>query len=443
MQVSVEAPNKLERRVTVVVPIENLEDAYDKRLSKLSKTAKINGFRQGKIPLDYIRQRYGDAARQEALSEVIQKSLYAALNQEKLSPVGVPMVEPKTVTPGQPLEFVATFEILPEITTINFELTTLEKQVATIAENDIDFVLQHLRQQRVIWKNVLRAAQEKDKVVIDFCGTIDGNEIAGGKATNYAIILGSKTMIPGFEEGILSMQPGDEKLIDAVFPDSYFAKEYASKTAQFSIKLHQVFEPELPEINEAFIHKMGVKSGNLNDLRVEVRKNLERELKRIIKEKLKKQVFDHLLEKNPLDIPSAMIKREAKRIHDELHPSHAGKEDQHTEEEMDRFNQSAKRNVALGLIVAKLLKQYNILADRERIKAHIEQLSSIYENPSEVIKWYATDKRSKADAEMYILEEQLVEKLIENVQVTEVMMSYNELINRPPYQNIAEEKVQQ
>lgn len=430
MQVSVEAPNTLERRVTVIVPIEELEAAYDRFLSKFSKTAKIKGFRPGKIPLNYIKEYYGDTARKEALSDVIQKSLYSALNQEKLHPVGVPMVTPKTVLPGKPLEFTATFEILPEIAEVQFDLTTLEKQVATIQEEDIDFVLQHLRKQHTIWNSVDRPCQDKDKVVIDFKGFIKGKEIAGGKAEGYSIILGSNTMIPGFESGIVSMNKGDEKVVIANFPENYFSKDHAGKAAEFTIRLHEIFEPKLPEIDADFIRKMGVKSESLVDLRAEIKKNLERELKRVIKEKVKQQVFDHLLEKNPIEIPKALIEREAKRIHDELHPHHTDKEHEHSQAELASFNESGKRNVALGLIVAKLLRQYNIVADKERVKAHVQQLATVYENPEEVEKWYLTDKKSKADVEMYILEEQLVEKLLENVEVKEVMISYSALINR-------------
>jgi len=427
----VEAPNKLERRVTVIVPIEKLEEAYSLRISNLAKTAKVNGFRKGKIPLDYIKQRYGDSARQEALSEVIQKSLYAAINQEKLNPVGVPTVEPKTVLPGQPLEFVATFEIMPEVNTVHFDLTTLERQVATIQDVDIDYVLQHLRQQHTQWIKVDRAAQAKDQVLIDFQGSIADKPIEGGEARDYAVVIGSHSMIPGFEEGLIQMQSGEEKTIQVTFPENYFSKEYAGKDAQFLIKMHRVLEPKIPEMDQAFITKMGVKTGNLEDLRVEVRKNIEREAKRVMKEKVKKQVFDHLIEKNPLDIPKALIEREAQRIHNELHPHHAGKEHGHSEKEMAAFNESAKRNVVLGLLVARLLKDHQITLDKSRITAHIERLASVYENPSEVVKWYGTDKRAKADVEMFILEEQLVEKIVDTLQVTEKIVSYNELINRP------------
>lgn len=429
MQVSVEAPNTLERRMTVIVPFEKIEEAYDKRISNLAKTAKLNGFRKGKIPLELVKQRYGDTARQEALSEVIQSSLYAAIHQEKLSPVGVPTVEPKSIMPGQPLEYIATFEVLPEVDAVRFEVIALEKHISTITELDIDNVLKHLRQQQAVWQTVDRAAQDQDQVVIDFRGSIDGKVFEGGEAHDYPIVLGSKTMIPGFEEGIIGLSTGEEKTISVTFPETYFAKEFSGKAAEFAIKIIKIAEPVLPELNDAFINKMGVKSGNLEDFRNEVRKNLEREMSRVIKAKMKQQVFDKLLEQNPLEIPKALIEREAKRIHDELHPHHAGQEHGHTDAEMATFNAAAKRNVALGLLIAKLIKQYNVLPSLERINSQIEHMAGVYENPAEVVKWYATNKRAKADVEMQVLEEQLVEVLLQNVQVTEKMMSYNELIS--------------
>lgn len=428
MQVSVETLSKIERRITVVVPVAKFDEAYDKRIANLAKSAKVDGFRPGKVPLDLIRQRYGDSARQEALSEVINSSLYAAIHQEKLNPVGVPMVEPKTVIAGQPLEFVATFEVLPTIEKVQFELSSLEKHIATITDADIEKVINHLRQQHVTWKKTDRAAQEKDQAVIDFRGTIDGVAFSGGEAHDYPIVLGSKTMIPGFEEGIVGLKAGDEKSIPVAFPENYFAKEYAGKKAEFAIKVIKVMEPELPEINDAFVKKLGVKSGVIEDLHAEIRRNLERELERLIKAKLKNQVFDKLLEQNTVDIPKSLIEKEAKRIHDELHPHHQGHDHGHTEAEMAVFNDAAKRNVALGLLVGELIKQHQIKPSKERVQALITSISSAYEKPADVAKWYETNKQAMAEVEMQILEEQVMEKLLEGVQVTDKMMSYNDLV---------------
>ncbi len=425
MQVSVEAPSKIERRVTIVVPVEKYNEAYDERINKLSKTAKVSGFRAGKVPLSVIKQRFGDSAHQDAISDVIQSSLYAAINQEKLNPVATPIVVPKPIIPGKPLEFVATFEILPEVTTVHFEPGTIEKSISTIKDEDVKRVMEHLQNQNVTWRKAERPAQDKDQVVIDFRGSIDGKVFEGGEAHDYPIILGSKTMIPGFEEGLIGVKIGEERVIKLTFPENYFAKEFAGKAAEFSTTTHKISEPSFPEFNEAFVKKLGVKSGVVADLQAEIKKNLERELARLIKAKLKTKVFNKLLEQNPVEVPNSLIEREAARIHDQVHPHH-GHDHSHTEAENQGFKDAAKQNVILGLLIAELIKKHNLTPDKERVKAFIDNHATAYENPKEIISWYANDKRRLAEVEMQVLEEQLVEKLLEGVQVTEKMLSYED-----------------
>lgn len=425
MQVSVEAPSNIERRVTVVVPVEKFNEAYDNRIAKLSKTAKVPGFRPGKVPVHVIKQRFGDSAHQEALSDVIQSSLYAAINQEKLNPVGTPMVEPKSIVPGQPVEFVATFEVLPPVGQVRFEANNIEKFVSVITDADVTKVIEHLRQQHVTWRKVDRAAQDKDQLTLDFTGSIDGKLFDGGQAHDYPIVLGSKSMIPGFEEGLVGIKPGEERTISVTFPENYFAKEFAGKAAEFATKAIKVSEPSYPELDENFIKKMGVKSGVLDDLHVEIRKNLERELNRMVKAKLKMQVFNTLLDQNAVEVPNSLIEREASRIHDQVHPHH-GHDHSHTEAEMEGFKVAAKRNVILGLLVGELVKQHNMTPDIERVQALITMHASAYEKPEEVISWYSSDKRRLAEIEMQVLEEQVMEKLLEGVQLTEKMLSYDE-----------------
>ncbi|MCD6038923.1 MAG: tig [Gammaproteobacteria bacterium] len=428
MQVSVEAPNKLERRVTITVPEAVLEEAYDKRINQLTKTVKANGYRPGKVPRTIIEKQYSHSARQEALSEVIQASLNQAINQEALNPAGVPTVEPKNIVPGQPLEFIATFEVIPTIDSVRFELATLEKQMAVITEKDVENAFNRLCQQYITWQVVDRPAQEKDQVVIDFRGSMEGKLFAGGEAHDYPIVLGSKSMIAGFEEGLVGMTVGTTKVLHLIFPENYHSTEMAGKSAEFAVTMKKISQPQLPEVDEAFVRKLGCKSGKLEDLNTEIRKNLERELDRIIKAKLKGQVFDKLLEQNPVEVPQALIEREGKRIHDQLHPHHAGKDHGHSAAEMAVFNEPAKRNVSLGLLVAHLIKQHQIEVNKERVTAYLSYLSSMYEDPAEVVAWYTKNKRAMSEIEMQVLEEQLIEKLLENVQLTEKMLSYNELI---------------
>ncbi|MDR3477033.1 MAG: trigger factor [Gammaproteobacteria bacterium] len=427
MQVSVESPSKLERRITVVVPVQQLDEAFDKRIAKFAKTANVKGFRPGKVPVAHIKELYGDAARQEALSEVIQSSLYAAINQEKLNPINTPTVEPKTIEVGKPLEFTATFEVLPELDKVTFKTASIDKELAKVEDADIEKVIERLCEQHIVWNEVNRSAQDKDQVVIDFRGSIDGKLFPGGEAHEYPIVLGSKSMIPGFEEGVIGMKKGEEKVIHITFPADYFAKEVAGKVAEFALHAHRISEPKAPALDEALVKKFGVKSGNVDELRGEIKKNLDREVERLISSKLKAKVFDLLVEQNPIEIPQSLIQQESKRIHDEMHPHH-GHEHHHSADEMAEFDVAAKRNVTLGLLIGEFVKQEELKPDTKRVEEHLNKMASAYEKPSEVVKWYTGDKRRMAEIEMLVLEDQVIEKLLEGVAIKEKMLNYSELM---------------
>jgi trigger factor len=428
MQVSVESPTKLKRRLTITVPVERYKTAYEKRLAQLAKTAKVKGFRPGNVPISHIKQMYGDSVRQETLTEVIQSTLYEALNQENLKPAGAPDIEPKNIMEDQPLEYIASFDIFPEIGTVAFDSKGITKLTSKITDQDINNVIDRLRDQHITWKEVERAAKNKDQVVIDFRGSIDGKVFPGGEAHDYPVMLGSNTMIPGFEEGLAGAKAKDEKIIKVTFPDNYFAKEVAGKVAEFTVQVHKVSEPEYPEINEDLVKKFGVPTGSVDELRAEIKKNLERELDRMTKIKLKSTVFDLLIEQNPIEVPEVLIAKEAQRLHAEMHPHHGDQPHNHSDEEMAEFNEGAKRNVLLGLIVSEFVKQKDLRPDSARVQANITKLATAYENPAEVIKWYTSDKRRLAEIEMMILEEQVIEKLLENVAVTEKEVSYGDFL---------------
>jgi trigger factor len=427
MQVSVESLSAIERRITVTVPVEKITSAYEQRIAKFAKSAKIDGFRPGKAPMAVITQRYGDAAQQEALTDVIQSSLFEVISKEKFNLVGMPHVEPKEMAPNQPLEYVATFEVVPEVGTVNFELASLDKLVAVITEKDVDEVLEHLQSQYSTWEKVTRAAEEKDQVTIDFRGSIDGVVFPGGEAHDYPIVIGSKKMIPGFEEGVNGLTPDEETTIKVTFPEDYHAKELAGKEAAFAIKVISISAPVLPKLDKSFVQKLGIKSGEAADLRAEVQKNLSRELERVMTQKLKTSVFDQLLEQNPLEIPKAMIEREAKRVHDEAHKHHG--EHSHSDDEMAVYNDVAKRNSALGLLLAELISQRKIVASKSAVLAQITEMAAPYQNPEEVIKYYQQDKKSYAEVEMRVLEDLVIQNLLENVTIVEKTLIYQELMN--------------
>ncbi|OAI48489.1 hypothetical protein AYO45_04885 [Gammaproteobacteria bacterium SCGC AG-212-F23] len=431
MQVSVESPSKTKRQMTVIVPAETVDQVYKTRLQKLSKTVKMDGFRPGKVPVEKIQRQYGDSLHEETLQEVIQSSLYNALAQEKLHPVSQPQINPKNALLGQPLEYVAVFDIAPQIDQVVFNADQIEKRVAVIDEADIDRVIEHLRQQHATWKPITTPAELNDKAVIDFAGSLDKIAFEGGTAKDYPIVLGSKTMIPGFEEQIVGLKAGTETEINVTFPENYFSKNVAGKVVQFAITVKKVLRPEYPTLDESLIKKLGGRSGKLDDLRNEIRKNLERELQRVIQAELKEKVLEILIKQNPItDIPQAMLDREAARIHDYMHPQHHGHAHEHTAQEQAVFATAAQRNLTVGLLLGHLIKQHQIVATREKISEHVATLASVYEDTEAATKWLLQDKQSRAEIEMHVLENQLIAKLLESVKIKEVSVSYNELMNK-------------
>jgi trigger factor len=427
MQVSVEKVSNVERRLTIIVPANQVEEAYAKHIDRFAKNANIKGFRPGKAPLSYIQQRFGGDARQEALNEVIQKSLYDAITEKQLQPVSQPRVEPKIMAPDQPLEFVASFEVLPEIEKVQFSMDNIEKLKVEVSEEDIDHVINQLKKQHTKWNVVDRSAANNDRVVIDYYAIFEGKSDIENKIQNFPLELGSKAMLPGFEEGLMGTKVGDERTLNLSFPEDFSVKDRAGKAIDFVVEVKQVFEAEAPVLDEAFIKRLGVKSGDEQDLKIQIRESLEQERDRLVKEKLKEQVFHHLLEQNPLDVPNALIAREAKNIHDEVYPQHQHHDHhQHSDAEMSAFNDIAKKRVSLGLLMAEYAKQIALSVDKDRVLQRIKEIASVYENPKEVMDYLSSGERM-AGIEAQVMEDQVLDKLIEGVPVTEKTMSYAEL----------------
>lgn len=427
MQVSVERVSNVERRLTIVVPANQVEEAYAKHIDRFAKNANIKGFRPGKAPQSYIQQRFGDDARKEALNEVIQKSLVDAITQEKLRPISTPKVDTKMLMANQPLEFTATFEVLPEIEKVQFSMDKIEKLVVNVGQEDIDHVIGQLKKQYTKWDVVDRAAKEKDRVVVDYYAIFDGKSDIDNKVQNFPLELGSKTMLPGFEDGLLGAKAGDERTLNLAFPTDFSVQDRAGKPIDFVVQVKQVFEAQEPTVDEAFIQKLGVKSGSLEDLTTQIKQSLEHERDRLVKEKLKEQVFRHLIEQNTLEVPQSLIEREASSIHDEVYPQHQHHDHhQHSESEMAAFNDIAKKRVSLGLLIAEYAKQANLKADKERVLQRIQEIASVYENPKEVIDYLSSGERL-GGIEAQVMEDQVLDKLLEGVPVQEKVMSYAEL----------------
>jgi len=429
MQVSVEKVSNVERRLTIVIPADQVENAYEEQLKEIAKKANLRGFRPGKAPMSFVRERFGVEARRDAVNELMKNAFYKAIVDEKLQPISAPRLEPKVTSPDKPLEFVVSFEVIPDIDQVKFTAPEIEKLKVDVKEEDLDRVINQLQKQYSEWNVVDRPAQLHDRVVIDYHLLIDGEPDLKNKIESYPLELGSKQMLAGFEEGLIGLKANEEKTLNLTFPADFPIAERAGKSADFVIKVKQVLEAKRPDVSEDFIKKLGVSSGAINELRKQIRQTLEQERDRLVREKLKEQVFGKLIEQNPIDVPTSLVASEAKAIHDEIYPQHRhqNEEDHHHEpQEISRFNDVAKKRVMLGLLIAEYAKKTGLKADAERVNARIREIATAYESPQEVINWLSS-KEKRGEIEAQVLEDQVMEKLMEASTINEKEQSYSEL----------------
>lgn len=427
MQVSVETTSALERRMTVGVPAERIETEVNKRLKQTALRAKIPGFRPGKVPMSIIRQRYEDSARQEALGDLIQATFYEAVMQEKLNPAGAPSVEPKGFEKGQALEYVATFEVFPEFQVAGFESIAVERLQADVSDADVDNMLEILRKQNTRFEAVERAAQNGDQLNIDFVGKVDGEAFAGGSAKGTLLVLGSGRMIPGFEDGLVGAKAGEERVLNVTFPEDYQNLDLAGKAAEFAVTVNAVAEAKLPELNEEFFALFGVKEGGIDGFRAEVRKNMERELRQAIKTKVKNQVMEGLLAANPIEAPKALLGNEVNRLRVQAVQQFGGNINPE-QLPAELFEEQAKRRVLLGLVVAEVVKQFEIKPDEARVRELIEEMASAYQEPEQVVAWYYKNPQQLDEVRSVVLEEQVVDTVLQKANVTDKQVSYEEAV---------------
>lgn len=428
MQVSVETTSGLERRMTVGIPADRIESEVNKRLQQTASRAKVDGFRPGKVPMSVIRKRFGGSARQEVMGEVIQSSFYEAIMQEKLNPAGAPSVEPKELDEGKDFEYVATFEVYPEITLGDFSGITVERIESEVRDEDLENMLEILRKQNTQFAVVERAAETGDQLKVDFVGKVDGEPFQGGTASNTEIVLGSGRMIPGFEDGLIGAKAGDSVTLKVTFPEDYQNLELAGKPAEFDVIVHSVSAPGLPELDDEFFAKFGVEEGGIEAFRAEVRKNMERELRQAIKTKVKTQVMDGLLATNSIDVPKALVSSEIDRLREQAVQQFGGANIKPEQLPAELFEEQAKRRVSLGLVVAEVVKQNDITPDNDRVRAMVEELASAYQEPEQVVNWYYQNEQQLAEIQSVVLEEQVVDTVLQKAQVTSKQVPYEDAV---------------
>ncbi|AGE16841.1 trigger factor [Serratia marcescens] len=430
MQVSVETTQGLGRRLSITVPADTIKQAVKKELINAAKSVRIDGFRKGKVPMNIVEQRYGASVRQDVLGEAMQRSFVDAIIKEKINPAGAPNYVPGEYKEGEDFTFSVEFEVYPEVELKGLENIEVEKPVVEVNDEDVDAMLDTLRKQQATWKETDRAAEAEDRVTVDFTGSIDGEEFEGGKASDFVLAMGQGRMIPGFEEGLVGHKAGEEFSIDVNFPEDYHAENLKGKAAKFAIVLKKVEERELPELTEEFIKRFGVADGSVAGLRTEVRKNMERELKGAVRNRIKSQAIEGLVSANEIDVPAALIDGEIDVLRRQAAQRFGGNEKQALELPRELFEEQAKRRVVVGLLLGEVISTNDLKADEDRVKTLIEEMASAYEDPSEVIEFYSKNKELMNNMRNVALEEQAVEALLAKAKVTEKATTFSELMNQ-------------
>lgn len=430
MQVSVESREGLERRMTVELPAEMVNGALEKRLREIARNAKIDGFRPGKVPLSVIRRRYAGQARQEVFGDLVQSTYFQALAKENLQPAGEPSIEPLQTEPTEGLGYVAVFEVMPEVKLQDLSEKVITRPQVEVTDADLDAMILKLRKQRTTWNEVTRKAQEGDQVTIDFKGFIDGEAFDGGSADGVPLVLGASSMIPGFEEGLLGVEPGEDRTLELKFPEEYRAKHLAGKAVKFEVTAKKIAEPILPEVDEEFAKVFGVTEGGVDGLHKEIRSNMERELQEKVRGVVKEQAMDLLLEANEVIVPKALISQEAAALQQQTKENMAqNAQTSSIDLPLNLFEDQAKRRVALGLILGEVIKENKIELDNDRVRARVEQFAQSYEDPQEVIDYYLKDKKQLAAIENVVLEDQVVDWVVGQVKVEEKAGNFEDLMN--------------
>ena len=429
MQVSVETTSGLGRRLTVAVPAERLDSAVEQRLLEAQKSLRIDGFRPGKVPMREVKRRFAKAVRSEVLGDVMRDSFVKAVEEQKLEPAGMPRFEATTNEPGKDLEFVAVFDVFPEIALAGFDAITVERPVAEVTDADLDTMIDNLRKQRASWEVVEKAAEQGDRVNIDYEGFKGEEAFAGGSAKGQNLVLGSGSMIPGFEDGLVGSKAGDQKTLELTFPEEYHAEELKGQAVQFKITVNKVEAQKLPEIDEQFMKGFGVEGGDMAQFRAEVKKNMERELTNAVRANVKGQVMDALVAAHSFDVPGALVANEIQRMRQQMMQQFGG--GQQFDASIlpdDLFREQAERSVRLGLVVRQILEQNELKADADKVRARIEEIAEQYEEPAEVVKWFYGNRQQLEQVEGAVLEEQVVELVLASAKQNDKASSYEDVV---------------
>jgi len=430
VEVSIESPGEIVRRMTIKVPATELEKGVDARIVRFARTAKIPGFRPGKVPRKVAEAQFGIQALHEAAQELIDTSYRDALQEQAIVPVGMPSIEPKNLTRGEILEYTATIEVFPDIPRHDIKGKRVERPVCAVEDSDIDQTVETLRKRRTTWEPTFDVANEGDRVSVDFKGTVDGEPFEGGEAENYPAVIGSGGLLPEFESALAGTKADDQVAVSLTFPEDYPNAELAGQAAEFAITVRDVGRPVLPEVDEDFIKALGISEGTSDAFRAEVRSNLERERDERVRSLLRHAVFDALLEGNDFPVPETLIEEEIERA---IQATRAQLQQQGLPGDGDidrtRYRDEAKRRVALGLVMNEFVKVRELQPGDDEVKAHLEKLASSYDDPRQVISWHYAERSRLSQIEALVVEEKAIQCLLEEAEVVDNEIRFSEFMN--------------
>jgi trigger factor len=433
MAVQVETLEKLERRITLTLPAQSINGAVESRLKKLARTVKADGFRPGKVPMSVVAQRYGYSVQYEVVNDQVGQAFAQAAQEAQLRVAGAPRITQKDNAPAGELAFDAVFEVYPEVRIGDLTQAQVERIAADVSDAAIDRTIEILRKQRRTF--ALRgkddAAQESDRVTIDFEGKIDGEPFAGGKAEDFNFIIGEGQMLAQFDEGVRGMKVGQSKTFPLQFPADYGSADVAGKEADFLVTMKKIEAQHLPEVNEAFAKGLGIADATVDGLRADVKKNLEREVKFRVMARNKAAVMDALSGAAELDLPQALVASEMERLTERMREDlkqRGMKDADKAPLPEDLLRPQAERRVRLGLVVAELVRAHGLQAKPEQLQKHIEEMSQSYEKPAEVMRWYLSDRQRMGEVEAVVIENNVTEFVLAQAQVTDKVLPFDELM---------------
>ena len=432
--VAIDSSSALERRIEMTIALAEIDKDVEQRLKRMSRTVKAAGFRPGKVPMKLVAQQYGSQARSEAIGAAVEKAYGEKVREQNLRVAGYPRIEPRIdpssdASPGL-MGFTAIFEVYPDIAPADISGEAIEKPTLTVTDAEVDKTLDVLRKQRTTYVETDRAAAKDDRLVIDFVGRKNGEEFPGGKASDYAVMVGGGMMLPDFEAQLEGVKAGDKKTFDVAFPADYQAAELAGNTVQFEMTVKKVEAPQLPAIDGEFAKQLGVADGDTAKMRVEVRSNLEREVKKRLLAKVKEQVMEALLKVNPIEVPKALVEMESEQM------AEAAKRDMESRGmgmknipvEASWFTEQATRRVKLGLLLAELVKEKDLHVKPEQVRAIVDEFAETFEDPKEVVRWYYSQPQRLAEAEALALENNVVDWALANAKVSETPIAFDALM---------------